>query len=393
VAIRGRLSLALGFALLACRTPTQVTIDIESELRARSDSSIAVQLDAEGSVESAAPRTVVRTWPDDGNVGSVAVLPSGSETFVARVVLATGRDPASCSASDARGCIVVRRRLRFQDGEALRARVVVRAACAGVYCDASTSCGRDGTCGPIDGDVGGGDAGTPPPVVADAGDPYANAILADRPRHYYRFDEPDGVDVAKDLMGRADGRYERGVRRGVTGALATSANAGVYFDGVDGAIVVDHPDDLPGAASFEAWIRSDAPLGVKAPTVLERIDTVTGGSFGYRLSKPEGTTCAFELFRGPDRAIADVRAFKFAGYMHVAAVARGGKIEIYVDGGLGDTGTFEDKPIGPVLAPLLVGASRAGAGNWRGSIDELAIYDYPLSAEQIRAHRTAAGEP
>src|SRR5688572_14721191 len=141
--LRARALRASGLLLLlvvanasACRTPTQVTIDIESEVRARSDSSVAVQLDAPESVEGAPARTVARTWPDDGNVGSVAVLPSGSDTFVARVVLATGREPASCSSTDARGCIVVRRRLRFAEGEALRARVVLRAVCLGVYCDA-----------------------------------------------------------------------------------------------------------------------------------------------------------------------------------------------------------------------------------------------------------------
>src|SRR5687767_702906 len=159
------LVLALILPLGACRTPTQLTIDIESEVRARSDSSIAVQLDSEEKVETAPARTLVRTWADDGNVGSVAALPNGSDVFVARVVLATGRDPASCSATDARGCIVARRRLHFADGEALRARIVLRAACVGVYCDASSSCGRDGTCGPIDGEGGGGDAGAAPPVA------------------------------------------------------------------------------------------------------------------------------------------------------------------------------------------------------------------------------------
>ena len=384
--------LGLVVGLLACRTPTQVTIDIESEVLARSDAVIAVQLGAENEVETAPPRTIVKTWPNDGNVGSVAALPNGSDVFVARVVLATGRDPASCSASDARGCIVARRRLRFAAGEAVRARIVLRAACVGVYCDATTSCGRDGTCGPIDSDVGGGDAGTPAPAAVDGGDPYAAEVLADRPRHYYRLDEPAGVDVAKDTMGNADGRYEPGVQRGFTGALATSPNPGAFFDGVSGAIIVDRPIDLPGAASFEAWVRSDAPSGGPAPTVLERIDSVTGGTFGYRLSKPEGTTCAFELFRGVDSARTEVRAFRFAGYTHVVTVTHAGKIDLYVDGKLAETGTFDDAPIGAIVSPLFIGTSRAGAGRWRGPIDEIAIYDYPLSVDRIAAHRAAAGE-
>ena len=48
-------------------------------------------------------------------------------------------------------------------------------------------------------------AGVTDPSSAGGGDPYASAILADRPRHYYRLDEPE-ADRARELPPAHPGR-------------------------------------------------------------------------------------------------------------------------------------------------------------------------------------------
>lgn len=382
----------------SCRTPTQATIEIASEIAYRPDMTVSVQLGGTDDVESATPRVVAHgPFAPDGTVGTVVAVPRGDEeaVFAVRVVLAIGRDPATCSAANAKGCVVVRRTARFAAHDSSRLRVVLRPTCLGTFCDRATSCARDGACGSLEtdqevGDGGAGDdakdSGTSP-----GADPYAVEVLADRPRHFYRFDEPAGSRVAIDATGRAHGTYEGGVLLGVTGALASSANPGAYFDGRDGSVVVPKLDDLPGAASFEAWVRSDSASSDDA-TVFERLDRVGGESFGYRFSKPPETLAAFAIFRGSLTARAAAPAVRFAGYSHVVAVALRGEIRIYVNGRPSETATFADGPPAPVLAPFVVAQSRSGGGPWRGAIDELAIYDYPLSAEQIARHRNAAGE-
>jgi len=394
---------ALGLALVvgatfgasSCRAPTQATVEIVSELAYRSDMSVAVQLGSVDDVEAAPARVVARgAWAADGTVGTVVAVPSSAEdgTFAVRVVLAIGRDPTTCSAADAKGCVVVRRTARFVPHESSRLRIVLRPACLGAFCDAKTSCARDGQCGALESDQEAGDGGATGDASSTPGDdPYAIEVLADRPRHFYRFDEPAGSRVAKDATGRADGTYEGGVTLGATGALATSANSAAYFDGRDASVVMPKLEDLPGASSFEAWVRSDAAI-TENPTVFERLDRVGSESFGYRFSKPPQTLVAFAIFRGALTASAAARAFRFAGYSHVVAVTAGGEINLYVDGVAAGRATFTDGPPLPVLAPFLVGKSRTGGDPWRGTIDELAVYDYPLSVEQMNRHRKAAGE-
>jgi Concanavalin A-like lectin/glucanases superfamily len=379
----------------ACRAPTQATIEIASELAYRSDMAVSVQLGTIDDVETAPPRVVTRgAWSPDGTVGTVVAVPSGDEegVFAVRVVLAIGREPASCTATDAKGCVIVRRTGRFTPHEPSRMRVVLRPSCLGAFCDAKTSCARDGVCGALDSDQEAGDGGPGGDAApTPGGDPYAIAVLADRPRHFYRFDEPVGALVAKDATGRADGMVQGGVTLGVTGALGTSANTGAYFDGREASIVMPKLDDLPGASSFEVWVRDDGS-DTGEPTVFERLDRVGTDSFGYRFSKPPETLAAFAIFRGAVTTSASARAIRFAGYSHVVAVTMSGAITIYVDGAPKGQAAFADGPPPAVLAPFVVGKSVTGGGPWRGAIDELAIYDYPLSVEQIKQHRVAAGE-
>jgi hypothetical protein len=383
--------LVMGCAMAsACQTPTEVTIEIDSELGYRSDTVVSVQLDAPERVETAPPRIVSRDpWAEGGTVGTVVAVPSGDrDDFAVRVVLATGREPTTCTRTDATGCIVVRRRLHFATEQSTRARVVLRAACLGVFCDDTSSCAADGKCGTIDSDEGASDGGAPPSDAAGS-DPYAAVVLMDRPRHYYRFDEPPGSPVARDTMGRAHGTYDVGVKLGVTGALAVSTNTGAFFDGSGAGVSIPKVEDLPGAFTIEAWQRADG--GSARPTIVERVDIALGLPFGYRVSTPSGFSAAFEVFRGGAPFAAKALALRFAGYIHVVAVTQGKSILVYVDGREPTVSTLDDtKPVA-LLGPLFVGTSRSGADPWRGAIDELAIYDYPFDLEQVKRHRNAAG--
>ncbi len=373
----------------SCKTPTEVTVELSSDLGYRSDMAVAVQIDREGVVEAAAPRVVTKTaWGAGGSIGTVVVVPSADDdAVVVRTVLAAGRDPTSCSAADSSGCIVARRRVHFTHGSSTEARVVLRPACLGVFCDARTSCAADGRCGSLDDDVAAGDASAPDAPLGDAGDPYANAVLEDRPRHYYRLGEPEGATVAKDAMGRADGTYAS-VKLGVTGGIKSSRDTGAFFDGAAAAVTIPKVDDLPGAFSVEAWARADT--GGERPTIVERVDVVGGTLFGYRMSKPPGSSATFEVFRGAQAFSADARANKFAGYSHLVAVVRGGALEIWLDGSRADQRTLADTPASAVLGPLVIGGSRTGASAFAGAIDEVAIYDYPLDESQIRRHYDVA---
>ena len=385
--------LLLGGALAlagACKTPTKMSIEVVSDVGYRADMAVAITVDAPEKIETAAPRVVVRApWSAGGSLGDVVALPSSDRDDLAvRVVLATGRDPSACTATDATGCVVVRRRLRFTRGASTRARIVLRPACLGIYCDPTSSCAVDGTCGSLTSDEGAGDGGVP--AIPDAGDPYAAQVLADRPRHYYRLDESEGATVVHDTMGRADGTVSGGVKLGVTGALEVSANTGAFFDGT-GAIFVARAEDARGASTVEAWMRldrHDAP----SRTIVERVDVVGGTTFGFQLAKPSDQSAAFSVFRDGRTFVSALGSFRFAGYSHVVAVTRGDAIQVYVDGHGADPTTTDAVASTPLVGPLAIGGSKAGNTPFFGAIDEVAIYDYPLDAAQIARHFAAGNK-
>jgi hypothetical protein len=382
-------ALAVG-GMASCRAPTQVTVDLVGEIPYREGMKVTVQLAKAGEAEGAPVRvTAEGPWTYGGSVGTVVLGPNDDTTPTdVRVVLALDRDPTTCTTSDAKGCVVYRRRVSFVPGESSEVRAVLRASCLGIFCDAGTSCRADKSCGPLASDEPG-----PPPASTEieGNDAYARALLKDRPRHYYRFDEAQGATVAKDEMGRANGTYDGAVKLGVTGALDASRATGAYFDGRGAKVSVPALEDVPGALSLEAWVRSDSPEG-DSPTVAERLDRGKEGTlFGYRLSVPPTFEAKLELFRGAEKIVAPApRLRNFgAGYTHIAAVAHAGKVRIYVNGKAANETPYRDEPPPPVVSPFIVGSG--SAGHFRGAIDELAVYDYPLSAEAIAKHILASG--
>jgi hypothetical protein len=73
------------------------------------------------------------------------------------------------------------------------------------------------------------------------------------------------------------------------------------------------------------------------------------------------------------------------GWQHVAAVRDGGQLRIYVNGQFG--GVIETGAPAPNAFPLWIGSSPFGANtNWRGSIDEVRIWDVARTQTQIQSH-------
>lgn len=393
IALRAAALAAISCAVLtSCGDATQVTYEIVVEPAYREGAVVSVQLGRGDDVEGAAPRVVRRErWGRDGVVGTVVAVPGeGVDTVAARIVVAFGREASSCSASEPAGCIVARRVTRVESGSDVRDRVVLLSECLGVYCDGASTCGPGGVCAPLDGSA----PAPAPPGAAPGGalDDYARAVLADRPRAYYRLDEPAGASRAVDLTGRTHGRYVGSVTLGATGGLRVSDNASALFDGGDARLVVDDAPAFGGAFTLEAWVRSDMGDSAAVPAILERVDDLGGGlRLGYRLSTPPVGE-QLEIFRGAEIVkVASTPRLGFAGFSHLAAVVRGDKLTLYRDGvvsaELPNPGTDPQA----LLAPLLVGGSSSGAPSFRGGVDELALYDYPLERAQIVAHIEASG--
>jgi hypothetical protein len=162
---------------------------------------------------------------------------------------------------------------------------------------------------------------------------------------------------------------------------------------LDGAHWLECPDfdrrgRLATGLTIALWMRADGDAG-KQVLVTRQLGTSGDRRFSLRLQDDSLELLSHvwqRLLRRPY-----LRAP--GGWTHVAAVRDLAGTSLYVDGVLAGHNTqTKPLPLGGAGTPLLIGAQINGPEEsgraqdlFRGALDELAIYDRPLSGEEIRA--------
>ena len=177
----------------ACRDPTQITLDVTTDVPCAELRGTVFRVGRPGELANAPPATVVPSCVDgEGHVGTLVLVPSGdkSENVALSVVSGRGVDPESCI-DGAKGCVFARRALRFLPHTPLRLPIKMSAVCAGVPCGADQTC-VEGACvsaavdpslcvgaGCDEGKLGKADGGLPDAAVVDAESPPPDAAVLD----------------------------------------------------------------------------------------------------------------------------------------------------------------------------------------------------------------------
>ena len=166
---------------VACREPTQITLEITTDVPCDSLSDVAITTGATTVDAEGRPVTVVTSRCDKstGRIGSLVIVPSGSVDDAVAITV-TGRvtkpgDPPAgpCVAPYGPSCIVLRRFLKYVPHTRLTMPVSLARSCAGLPCLPDETCDQ-GACRPV-GDCGASgcaspDGGTPPVLVPGCGD-------------------------------------------------------------------------------------------------------------------------------------------------------------------------------------------------------------------------------
>ena len=222
---------------------------------------------------------------------------------------------------------------------------------------------------------------------------YAARVLGDAPIGYWRLDETSGT-VAHDSSGHGhDGTYGSNVVLGQPGLVGDGFSA--TFDGSQDAGAshfVRIPEDkgLEPASwvTFECWA---LPAAGDATASL-----VSYGSDGptpfepYVLWMNAGVPQAYVVAGANGVPIAAPQALS-AGKHHLAAVYDGASLRLFVDGlsvaSAGATGSLSNYD---AVNGLGIGSGfSATRETFPGAIDEVAIYDNPLTPKQIHEHYAA----
>ncbi|MDT0344574.1 CBM96 family carbohydrate-binding protein [Streptomyces litchfieldiae] len=251
-------------------------------------------------------------------------------------------------------------------------------------------------------DAAGNTSALSPPVTvtaADGGQPYADAVLADDPLLYWRYDETAN-NFASDASGNnANGVHRGGPQRGVTPAAVPAPEAaGVGYDGADAYTYSDRSYSGLTRFTVETWFRTTTTSGGKLIGMGNRTlqNSTSRDNNVYMQSNGRLT---FGVYNGTYRTVTSPAAYNDGEWHHVVASVGANGLRLYVDGS-------------QVAGSILTTSSRNVTGYWRtggdslqgwpnrpasdffdGYLDETAVYPAQLSASRVRAHHDAASLP
>jgi hypothetical protein len=249
--------------------------------------------------------------------------------------------------------------------------------------------------------------GTPLQSAEQANEPltsFAEQVLADRPVAYYRLNESSGSTTVLDSSGKEyhSVAVEGGVTLGVP-SLGPGDRAAL-FNGITGRIIVPNRERLnPPRITMEAVVTWNGPTAVQQ-RILEKQSWIGIAQYGLSIDAGQVRVELHLKSSKDERAISE-RRIEVGTTTHIVAIYDGVAIQIYLNGTLDKTATI-DPPIDPpgndidikwpdeLPEVTLVIGDRYDSNplqhrTFNGLIDEVAIYETPLSPERIRAHALA----
>jgi hypothetical protein len=292
----------------------------------------------------------------------------------------------------------------------MRRTLLVASALVGVACsltnlDGFTSGGPHATTTPDGGETkpgsidggGGADATSTSEAGTEGGpgpsrDPYGDAVRADVPTSWWRFEETAGPTLHDEMSqhdGHAVGRQGNPVtiQFGVPGAVGRAAQLG----NMAGYFTIGDVFDFAGSAAFtlEAWVKNDALVEEYEGIFNKRTDTSSGvANSGWVVFVHKGDQQLGFQFWKNTTALASVSTTLPAGFHHIVITATpydvGVEYVLFRDGMPVDDLPKQTTQQLDTTANLVLGYG------WNGALDEIAIYEHALAPERVAAHYQAA---
>ena len=192
----------------------------------------------------------------------------------------------------------------------------------------------------------------------------------------WSFDEPSGLQVLDQSGSGNDGTLTN-----VTRTSSGRFGGALSFDGVGSVVIVPSTSSLRLAAgmTLEAWVRPTA-------AVSGWRDVLFKGNDDYYLvaGSDRGVPAGGGIFgKGGAKSAYGDAPLTPRVWTHLATTYDGSLLRLYVDGR--PAGRRREKGrIRSSNGPLQIGGDSIFGRYFRGDIDEVRVYDYPLSASQIQ---------
>jgi len=221
-----------------------------------------------------------------------------------------------------------------------------------------------------------------------AGDGYADAVLADSPIAYFRFNELNGP-TASSVVGSITGTYEGNFEFGEPGAFA--ADPCVRFDNATTRISVGDVFEFAGNAAYsvELWVK---PTTINDTRFLVKRRTTASPSDGYSMYYGKDYFLGQRTTSDVEMGYVDYGMAAVNEWTHAVFTYNGTQQRLYING------AFEQSSNPTGMTPIGSGPGTFTIGDndppqfkkIDGWLDELAIYDHSLTGAQVSAHFAAA---
>jgi hypothetical protein len=220
---------------------------------------------------------------------------------------------------------------------------------------------------------------------------YATEVLADKPSLYLRFGEAKGAPAVKNEVtpGYA-ATYPVDVDLGTPGAIAGDPDTAITFNG--GILELPAGVECADASEcvVELWVRMEATQ----PDIAWILDhEIYDPRQGWLLQTQDGDI-TFERWsnNATAGAVYEIDKLSVQAWHHVVAVRSAQTFAMYVDGTLREHHPSSG-PIPATNTKWTVGGNSCfdcgTRSNFKGSVDELAVYEHSIGEERITAHYAA----
>jgi hypothetical protein len=214
---------------------------------------------------------------------------------------------------------------------------------------------------------------------------YSAAVTADTPVSYWRLGEASGT-AAADARGANPGTYLGSPALGAGSLLATdSTNKAVAFDGSNDAVRVADSNslDLTNAMTVEAWIKPNLlPASGQFASVVTKAESYSIQFNGPRLEFTVMQNGIRKRLQAPAGAVVSGQTY------HVVATFNGTTQRLYLNGTeVANAALAGAATVTP--STLDIGSWDGGSELFNGVIDDVAVYNQPLTAARVGAHYSA----
>jgi hypothetical protein len=232
---------------------------------------------------------------------------------------------------------------------------------------------------------------------------YPRAVLASKPVAYWRLNEFSGPQAADASGNGHHGVYEDGIVFYLEGPASPDVRGQRQINRAPhlaGGRIRANLEGLADKYSVEMWFNNYLPVDARPVTgyLFSRGLDGAAGAPGDHLGIGGGDSGAGKLRFDNGDAAKEVlfgrSEIRLKTWNHVAMVRDRGRITVYLNGGTAADISGEAKNGPPTGAKeVFIGGRNDHVATFEGRIDEVAIYDRALSADEVAGHYAAAAGP